>query len=382
MKIVLTGGGTGGHFYPLIAVAEEIEAVAEEKNILAPTLYFFAPAPYSESSLFERHIAFQKIPAGKIRYYFSLANISGMFTTFIGTMKAVWHLFRIYPDVVFGKGAYGSFPTLLAARILHIPVVIHESDSKPGRVNAWAGKFARYIAVSYPDAAKHFKIDRTAWTGQPLRKELIPSAADLSEAGRNAAKASFQFDTGIPVIVVLGGSQGARIINDALLDTLPLLLDNYQVIHQAGPKHFDSVKNQSEVTLERHPHKERYKPYAYLSEDMIKKAYAAADLAISRAGSTIFEIAISSLPSIIIPIPEHISHDQRTNAYNYKRAGACSVIEEENLRPEIISAEINRIMDHDEIRGEMREGAKKFARTDAARVIADTLIAVGLTHEK
>lgn len=377
MKIVFTGGGTGGHFYPLIAVAEEIDAIAAEKGILPPVMHFFAPAPYSERALFDHKISFHEIPAGKIRrnnFIFSPGNISGMFTTLMGTFRALWYLFRIYPDVVFGKGAYGSFPTLLAARILRIPVVIHESDSKPGRVNAWAGKFARYIAVSYPEAANHFEIKKVAWTGQPLRKGIT--------GDREGAVEAFGLEEGIPVILILGGSQGAQVVNDALLDTLPFLLDKYQVIHQAGPKHFESVKNQSEVTLEKNQYKSRYKPHAYLSEDMMRKAYGIADLAISRAGSTIFEIAHSGLPSIIIPIPENISHDQKSNAYSYKRVGACSVIEEENLRPEIVTAEINRIMGHEEVKIAMKEGAKKFARTDAARVIADTLVAIGMTHEK
>lgn len=380
MKIVFTGGGTGGHFYPLIAVAEEVEAVAAEKNVLAPELFFFAPAPYSESELFNHRISFISIPSGKIRYYFSLKNISGMFTTLRGFLKALYYLFRVYPDVVFGKGGYGSFPTMLAARVLAIPVVIHESDSKPGRVNAWAGKFARYIAVSYPSAAQYFKTDKVAWTGQPLRRQIIEGVDIHHDA--HGGRETFGLEEGIPTILVLGGSQGAVIINDALLDTLSLLLDKYQVIHQAGPNNFDSVKNQSEVTLEKHPHKNRYKPYPYLSEDMIKKAYGAADLVISRAGSTIFEIAARGLPSIIIPIPERISHDQRTNAYHYKKAGACSVIEEENLRPEIISAEVNRIIDHEEVRKVMIVGATTFARKDAAKVIAEGLISIGISHEK
>ncbi len=379
MKIVLTGGGTGGHFYPLIAVAEEIEAIATEKNLVQPELFFFAPAPYSESSLFAHKISYKEVPAGKIRYYFSPQNISGLFTTFKGTFIALWNLFHIYPDVVFGKGAYGSFPTLLAARILFIPVVIHESDSKPGRVNAWAGKFARYVAVSYPDAAAYFKKEKVAWTGQPLRKELIEP---LSDEQKKQAREEFFLEEGKPTILVLGGSQGAVFINDALLDTLPLLLDKYQVIHQAGPQHFQGVKNQSEVTLENNQNKIGYKPYDYLSEEMMKKAYAIADLVISRAGSTIFEIAAAGLPSIIIPIPERISHDQRTNAYNYKRAGACTVIEEENLRPEIIFAEINRIMGTIEEKQSMISSARSFSRSDASKVIAETLVNIGLSHEK
>ena len=381
MKIVLTGGGTGGHFYPLIAVVEEIENLTAEKKIVSPDLFFFAPAPYSDSILFDHKITFVQIPSGKIRRYFSFQNITGILTTIKGFFVALWHLFRIYPDVVFGKGGYGSFPTLLAARLLFIPVVIHESDSKPGRVNAWAGKFAQYIAVSYPEASKYFKKDRVAWTGNPLRREIL-SEGEISKEDTQASRDALGLEKDIPVILVIGGSQGSQIINDALLDTLPLLLDKYQIIHQAGTKNFDAVKNQSEITLEKDIHRKRYKPFPYLTEDMMKKAYNSADLVISRAGSTIFEIAARGLPSIIIPIPESISHDQRTNAYNYKRVGGCVVIEEENLRPEIISAEIARIMTHPEIKQALIDGANKFTRNDAAKVIADILISIGLTHEK
>jgi len=381
MKIVLTGGGTGGHFYPLIAVVEEIENLTAEKKIVSPDLFFFAPAPYSDSILFDHKITFVQIPSGKMRRYFSFQNIIGILTTIRGFYVALWHLFRIYPDVVFGKGGYGSFPTLLAARLLFIPVVIHESDSKPGRVNAWAGKFAQYIAVSYPEASKYFKKDRVAWTGNPLRREIL-SEGEISKEDNQASRDALGLEKDIPVILVIGGSQGSQIINDALLDTLPLLLDKYQIIHQAGTKNFDAVKNQSEITLEKDIHRKRYKPFPYLTEDMMKKAYNSADLVISRAGSTIFEIAARGLPSIIIPIPESISHDQRTNAYNYKRVGGCVVIEEENLRPEIISAEIARIMTHPEIKQALIDGANKFTRNDAAKVIADILISIGLTHEK
>lgn len=378
MKIILTGGGTGGHFYPLIAVAEEIESITAEKNLVQPELSFFAPAPYSDAVLTDHRISFMEIPAGKLRRNSSMlspGNISGLVTAGMGTFKALYQLLRNYPDVVFGKGAYGSFPTLLAARILRIPVVIHESDSKPGRVNAWAGKFATYVAVSYPDAAHYFPTDKVAWTGQPLRKEIMKPV-------REGAFQEFGLEEGVPVILVVGGSQGAVIINDALLDTLPLLLDKYQVIHQAGPNNFENVRNQADVTLENNAYKHRYKPYPYLSEDLMKKAAGAADLVISRAGSTIFEIAVWGLPSIIIPIPERISHDQRTNAYNYKKAGACQVIEEENLRPEIVSAEIARILGNAENKQKMIEGARSFARTDAARTIAEALLSIGLSHEK
>lgn len=379
MKIILTGGGTGGHFYPLVAVAEELQNLSKEKGILPPELYFFAPAPYNEAILTQYHISFKEIPAGKIRRSFAISNITDVFITLKGFFIALWTVFKIYPDVVFSKGAYGSFPTVLAARILFIPVMIHDSDSKPGRVNEWAGKFAEKVALSYPEAVSYFKKaekkGRIAWTGNPIRKEI-------TEPIKEGSFETFGLEKDIPVILVLGGSQGAQVINDALLDTLPYLLEDYQVIHQAGPKNFDAVKGQSEVTLERNEHKGRYKVFPYLNEDMMRRAVGVTSLVISRAGSTIFEIAAWHLPSIIIPIPERTSHDQRTNAYSYKRSGSCSVIEEENLRPEIIASEVNRIMKHEDVKNTMIEATKKFARLDAGRTIAEALIDIGLSHEK
>lgn len=375
MKIVLTGGGTGGHFYPLIAVAEEIRNIAKEQGIEAPELYFFSVDRYDEKLLAQYNITFKEIPGGKIRRYFSLRNISDLFVTFKGFCIALWNIFSLYPDAIFSKGGYPSVPNVLAAAILGVPIIVHDSDSKPGLANSIGAKFAKLIAISYPDAAKYFNQKKVAWTGNPLRKEIM-------EPVKEGSFEEFGLEQGVPVILVLGGSQGAQKINDALLDSLPQLVANYQIIHQTGPKNFESVKNQSIVTLEKSAHPSRYKPYPYLSEEMMRKAVGATDLVISRAGSTIFEIAVWNLPSIIIPIPERISHDQRTNAYSYARSGACSVIEEANMRPEIISAEVNRIMNHPEIREKMIQGAKTFARKDAARIIAQRLIDIGLSHKR
>ena len=161
MKILLTGGGTGGHFYPIIAIAAELNEIAKENRLVRPDFFYMSTDPYNEGLLFENNITFVEISSGKIRRHLSPINI---FLNFIdlfrigwGSIIALWKVFIIYPDVVFGKGGYSSFPALFAARILRIPVVIHESDSIPGIVNKWAGKFAERIAVSYPEAAEYFK---------------------------------------------------------------------------------------------------------------------------------------------------------------------------------------------------------------------------------
>src|SRR5437016_193833 len=135
MKIVFTGGGTGGHFYPIIAIAESLHKIVDREKILDLELYYYSDAPYDKELLFENGITFREIPAGKRRVYSSAKNFFDLFRTGIGTLTALGSLFFLYPDIVFAKGGYASFPVLLAARILGIPVIVHESDSVPGRVN-------------------------------------------------------------------------------------------------------------------------------------------------------------------------------------------------------------------------------------------------------
>ncbi|MFZ1019773.1 MAG: glycosyltransferase, partial [Minisyncoccia bacterium] len=168
MKIVFTGGGTGGHFYPIIAVAEKVNQIIDSEHILGAKLYYFSDSPYDKEMLAQNGLFYEEIKSGKMRTYFSFRNFLDIFKTFFGVVNALFKMFSIYPDVVFGKGGYASFPTIFAARILRIPVVIHESDSAPGRVNKWAGHFAKKIAISFPEAAEYFPEKKTAWTGQPV----------------------------------------------------------------------------------------------------------------------------------------------------------------------------------------------------------------------
>ena len=154
MKIFITGGGTGGHFYPLIAVVDALQEEAEKQKIAVMNITYLADAPYNEDVLLRYRVNFKHISAGKMRRYFSLKNVTDMFKTIMGLVKAVWAIYLDYPDVVFSKGGYASFPTVFACWVLRIPLVIHESDTVPGKVNKWAGKFAEKIAISYPQTAE------------------------------------------------------------------------------------------------------------------------------------------------------------------------------------------------------------------------------------
>lgn len=378
MKILLTGGGTGGHFYPLIAVAEDIKELCKKEKILDPQLYFMAPEPYNAKELFDHEITFIPCMAGKRRVAaqgFSLIlNFIDMFKMGLGVLSAIGKLYTLFPDVVFAKGGYTSFPALMAARILGIPVIIHESDSVPGRVNLWAGKFADRIAISYKEAAEYFPLNKTAYTGNPVRR-------DIRQPLTTGAFEYLNLELDVPVIVILGGSQGARIINDALLSALPHLVDKYQIIHQTGKGNFKEVSTTANVILEGNPHINRYHPFDYLNTLAMRMVAGVATIIISRGGSTIFEIALWGAPSILVPITTSNGDHQRKNSYNYAREGGAIVIEEANLSPEIIVNELERMIGNPAILEKMRAGAKKFAKPDSSEVIAKEILKIALKHE-
>ena len=374
MKILFTGGATGGHFYPIIAVAQALYDRAKERKILPPRLYFMAPSQYNPRALFDNDIEFIQIPAGKVRRYFSILNYTDVFKTVYGIFLATINMYRIYPDVVFGKGGYGSFPALFAARLLRIPVIIHESDSSPGKVNAWASKFVQKIAISYPEAVSFFDKEKVAFTGNPIRREIMQPLS-------NGAREFLNLEEITPVIAIFGGSQGSQNINDAIIDGIGELVKKYQVIHQTGRKNFDIVKETAKIVLKDNPFAYRYHPFDYLNDLAMRMTAGCSDIIISRAGSTIFEIAAWGVPSIIIPLPKFVSHDQEKNAFSYAHSGACIVIEQQNLNPHILISEIDRIINSQSIKDKMKQGAKQFSHINAAQKISEVILETALSHE-
>jgi UDP-N-acetylglucosamine--N-acetylmuramyl-(pentapeptide) pyrophosphoryl-undecaprenol N-acetylglucosamine transferase len=377
MRIVLTGSGSGGHFYPLIAIAEAIITRSREQKLLAPELCLMAPDAYDPDALARHGISYQYVPAGKMRRYASFANIADMVRTLLGSLVALWKLFKLYPDVIMSKGSYTSVPIILAAIFLRIPIVIHESDAQPGRANKLAARFARAIAVTYDTESPYFPAQKTLRTGIPTRGRLLkPAASDpYAELGITPA--------GRPLIFVLGGSQGAERINDLIATSLDLLLSHYTILHQTGEAHAAIVTETAHALTKQKENLLRYHVRGFLDVDAMSAALRACALVISRAGSgSINEIALSGKPSILIPIPEEISHDQRLNAYTYARTGAAIVMEEKNLTPHLLVAEIDRIMGDQALALRMSEAARAFAPSDAAEKIASILLDICLEHER
>ncbi len=378
MTIVFTGGGTGGHFYPFIAISEAISDLVREERIVAPSLYFLAPSPFDEKALFENGITYIYVPAGRMRRYFSLANIFSPFLMFFGICRALVTLFRLYPDVVISKGGFGAVPTVLAAWILRIPIIIHESDAKPGRANLFSSRFATKIAISFEGTRAYFskrQQHKIARTGIPLRKALM-------RLEKEGARQYLKLEQGVPSILILGGSLGAMKINEAVLSALPDLVPFTNIIHQTGVANFKEVDSLAKVVLHKTKDAERYHPFGYLDEVSLQRSAGVADLVISRAGaSAIAEIGLWKKPAILIPIPESISHDQRTNAYSYADTGAAIVLEEGNLTPHVLTSEVKRILADAELMKRMSASAEGFTDIGAARILAHEALAIGLSHE-
>ncbi|MAZ67665.1 undecaprenyldiphospho-muramoylpentapeptide beta-N-acetylglucosaminyltransferase [bacterium] len=379
MRIVFTGGGTGGHFYPIISVAEEIHEIVEKEKLIPPELYYIGPNVLDYEALVEQNIVWKQSSAGKVRRYFAIQNFFDLFKIVIGTIQATVQMYFLYPDVVFSKGGYASFPTTFAARLLNIPVIIHESDAHPGRANVIAAKWARAVAISFPGVAKYFEgigASKLALVGNPIRRALFRPAREGAHTYLNLKK-------GEPTILILGGSQGAQAINSVVLDALPELLEKYQVIHQAGKSNVEQVRKIANVILKDNPNKDRYRVFGFLNILAMRMSAGIASVIIARAGAgTIFEIAAWGLPAIMIPLPEEISHDQTKNAFAYARGGAAIVLKQKNLTKNILLAELDRIMSDPEIQSQMTEAAHAFARPDASKKIARMLLKTALEHEQ
>lgn len=377
LRILFTGGGTGGHIYPIIAVAEELNIFYGKLKL--DLRYFGAPGDY-KNLLNLNNIRISKIFSAKLRRYFDLRNLLDIPIFFISVLQALWKVFWFMPDVLFSKGGPGSLAIVLVCKFYRIPIIIHESDVVPGLSNRLAGRCAKRIGVSFVSAAEFFlkSQDKIALAGNPIRRSLISGQSDKATAKRNLG-----FKPEMPLILVMGGSQGAAPINDFFLDIAQELIKNFnfatQVFHITGPKNFQAINQELNLITKdfSQEEKSRYKVVAYLEKDY-KDALAAADLIISRAGSgSIFEIAAFGKPSILVPLPEAAYNHQAKNAYEYASAGAAIVIEQNNLTPNIFLNQLKKLFFETDKLRLMSEAAKKFAKPEAAKIIAEEIIKIG-----
>jgi len=365
MRILFTGGGTGGHVFPIIAVKN---AFRQGKGI---KFYYLGPDGFAKKSLKQEDIKSKFIFAGKLYRYFNPMIVLELIKVFVGIVQSFWYLFLWVPDVIFSKGGYGSFPVAFVARLYRIPVVLHDSDSAPGLANRAMAKFARRIILSFPGSEKYFPKykEKLILIGNPIRHKIIMGT---KEQGRSL----FGIKSKKPVVLIIGGSQGAQKINDVILNTLTRLLEMVEVIHVTGVKNFKRVQKDAQDILEEYVNlKEIYHVYPFLDLEQIKQGHAVADLIMNRAGAgSIFEIAACGKASILIPIPKSAQDHQKKNAYEFGKNGAAIVLGQENLTPNMFLDEISKLVNSPNLLKEMGEKAKKFYNPETPELIAEEIL--------
>ena len=367
MKILFTGGGSGGHIYPIVAIIREIKAMAPHSF----EFYFIGPKSQLAKLVFRQEgVKMYFTLGGKIRRYFSWKNFIDILIKIpISFLQSFFYIFLIFPDITFCKGGYGAFPASLWTWFFQIPLLVHESDAKMGLTNRMLVRRATKIFVSFPKTALQYKNKRMI-VGNPIRKEILKSI-DAQQA-RN----SLGLDKNKPVLLILGGSQGSKFMNNVLLESLPLLLDDFNIIHQCGEKDFKTVKTISKV-MASDQQLNLYHPYPFLSEWTSRQAYYSADLIVSRAGGgTIFEIAALGKASILVPIASSVAGDhQIVNADNFSNHGQRAVvIQEKNFTSHFFSETVHQLFQQPHLLKLMQNKALSFAKPEAADTIAHYII--------
>lgn len=309
-KIIMTGGGTAGHVTPNIALMPALKEAGYD-------IEYIGSVNGMEKDLIQATgVPYHGISSGKLRRYFDWKNFSDPFRVIKGYGQAISLMKKIKPDVVFSKGGFVSVPVVLAAKHCHIPAIIHESDITPGLANRIAIKGAKKVCCNFPETMKYLPSDKAVLTGSPIRRELFSGNAD------NALKLCKFPDHNKPVLLIIGGSLGSKIVNEAVRKVLPELLEKFYIIHLCGKGNLD---NSLTGTI-------GYAQFEYASSELTDM-FALADMAISRAGAnSICELLSLHKPNILIPLSAAASRgDQVLNAKSFKKQGFSFVLEEEEL---------------------------------------------------
>lgn len=309
-KIIMTGGGTAGHVTPNIALMPALKEAGYD-------IEYIGSVNGMEKDLIQATgVPYHGISSGKLRRYFDWKNFSDPFRVIKGYGQAISLMKKIKPNVVFSKGGFVSVPVVLAAKHCHIPAIIHESDITPGLANRIAIKGAKKVCCNFPETMKYLPSDKAVLTGSPIRLELFSGNAD------NALKLCKFPDHNKPVLLIIGGSLGSKIVNEAVRKVLPELLEKFYIIHLCGKGNLD---NSLTGTI-------GYAQFEYASSELTDM-FALADMAISRAGAnSICELLALHKPNILIPLSAAASRgDQVLNAKSFKKQGFSFVLEEEEL---------------------------------------------------
>ena len=323
-RIILTGGGTAGHVTPNIALIPKLKDLGYD-------IQYIGSYNGIEKELIEPFgVPYHGISSGKLRRYFSVQNFTDPFRVVKGFSEARKLIKDLKPDVIFSKGGFVSVPVVLAGKRCKVPVIIHESDMTPGLANKIAIPSAAKVCCNFPETLDSLPKGKAVLTGSPIRQELL-------SGNKIAAMDLCGFTADKPVILVIGGSLGSVIVNNAVRKSLPELLKEFQIIHLCGKGKTDESLNGTKG----------YFQYEYI-KDELRDIFALADIVISRAGANaICELLALRKPNLLIPLSAKASRgDQILNARSFERQGFSMVLEEEELTEETLVSAVHKLYDN------------------------------------
>jgi UDP-N-acetylglucosamine--N-acetylmuramyl-(pentapeptide) pyrophosphoryl-undecaprenol N-acetylglucosamine transferase len=364
MRILISGGGTGGHIYPALAVANELR-----EGYGAELLYLGDANGLETTIVPAAGIPFATINAGKLRRYLSVRTFTDLGRIPLGMAQAYQRVKEFRPDAAFTSGGYVSVPAGMAARLHGAPLVMHQQDVPPNLANRLLTPVATRITVSFAASLSYFPDGKTIFAGNPVRTEVLQAARlDAAQARRR-----FKLDPRLPVVLVTGGSQGARRLNQVVVAALPQLLPRCQVLHVSGELTYEATRAQADQALAATPTlRPRYVLVPYLKTAM-PEALAACDIAICRAGAaTLAELSIIGRPSVLVPLPPGFTGSpQAANAAMFQRAGAAEIILDRDLTPVSAIELLEPMLGDANRRLQMSLAARKLGRPTAAHDLAD-----------
>ncbi len=375
-KIVFAGGGTGGHIYPGIAVADEVKNIFNENNIPVK-IYWIGSSRGMDKNLVEKNLTskggsideFVGIPCGKLRRYFSWQNFTDLFRIIAGYFKAKKFLKAIKPDILFSKGGFVSVPPCRAARKLHIPFYTHECDFTPGLATRLNSKVASGIFLTYDETKKYFSDEQKSKcqvTGNPVRPVFYENSAKEGRLFLNIDPKNKK-----PILLVLGGSLGARQVNNLVIENLEWLKENFIVVHQTGKSFAEEnapIMNSYDAD---------YKPYAFIYSEMPSVIHAS-DIILSRAGAnSIWESSVAGKPMVLLPLcGSGTRGDQVDNARYFEKNGAAFVLAGEDANKENLRETLTALLDKKKRKEVAKNSASLSDGSRPARKIAEILFGV------
>lgn len=352
MRILLTGGGTAGHAWPIILVAQSLL-----KNQRVKLLYVGSRQGIEKKLAIKYSIPFKAILVGKRRAYFSVSNFWDLIKTAIGILQSFFIIVRFKPDIIFAKGGYVTIPIIFWLRFLKIPLVIHESDVVMGRANLLSMRYASKICLGFPieEYKENLPLDKILYTGIPIQFDFLQTPIKTGHRLK---------------LLITGGSQGSSKINNLISEILPELTKKYEIYHLAGKRDYEKL---SEI---KDPNYNANSSNCHLFDftDQMPRLMRDADLVISRAGaSTLAEISATAKASIIIPLESAKGEHQEANAEVYQKRNAAVILGEKKLTANSLSAIIDNLMADEKMRALLGHHAKSLFCQDATREIVDAI---------